>query len=61
MEGSSVRITALRGGVHGGGGSAGVVNGGKTSPASWLRWWGLLLIRDRVWSVKTGQNDEIAL
>jgi hypothetical protein len=36
MEGPSVRITALRGGVFGGGGSAGVVYGGKTFPVFWL-------------------------
>jgi hypothetical protein len=43
-----VRIRVFRGLAHGGGGLAGVVSGGKASPASWLGWWGLLLIRDRM-------------
>jgi hypothetical protein len=55
-RGSTVRIRVFRGIAHGGGGLAGVVSGGKGSPASWLGWCGLLLIRDRKWSAKMGSK-----
>jgi hypothetical protein len=38
IEGSTVRIGVSRGLVHGGGGSANALSGGKASTVTWLEW-----------------------